>query len=39
MNATAPNGAPNGGSVTKNSKKTLLPAVPRRGPEAGVIRI
>jgi len=26
-----PKGRPSGGSVTKNSKKTSLPAVPRRG--------
>jgi hypothetical protein len=38
MNAAAPEGAPRGGSETKNSKNSL-PAVPQRGPEAGVLRI
>jgi len=32
------NGLPRGGSGTNNSKK-ILPAVPRRGPEAGLHRI
>jgi len=39
MIAAAPDGAPRGGSVTKNSKNSL-PAVPRRGPEAdGLVKI
>jgi hypothetical protein len=32
-------GRPRGGSITKFLKHTLLPAVPRRGPEAEVYRI
>jgi hypothetical protein len=39
MIVAAPHGAPRGESVTKNSKKNSLPAVPRRGPEAGILRI
>ena len=35
MIAAAPDGAPRSGLVTK-SFKNYLPAVPRRGPEAGV---
>ena len=31
-------GRPRGGSVTKNSKKNSLPAVPQRDLEAGVLR-
>ena len=38
MIAAAPKGRPRGGSVTNNPKKPL-PAVPRRGPEAGFHRI
>jgi hypothetical protein len=37
MNAAAPDGAPP--RRINNYSKTLLPAVPRRGPEAGVHRI
>ena len=33
-----PMGRPRGGSVTKNSKKNSLPAVPQRDLEAGVLR-
>jgi hypothetical protein len=35
MTTAAPDGAPRGGLVIKN-KKTPFPAVPRRGPEAGM---
>jgi len=34
--AAAPTGCPCGGQVTKKNSKNYLPAVPRRGPEAGV---
>jgi hypothetical protein len=37
MNAAAPDGAPP--RRINNYSKTPLPAVPRRGPEAGVLRI
>jgi hypothetical protein len=43
MNAAAPEGVTCGGSVTEKFRNlkiplSLLPAVPRRGPEAGVHR-
>ena len=38
MNAAASDGASRGGSVTK-MQKNFLSAVPRRGPEVGILRI
>jgi hypothetical protein len=38
MMAATPDGLPPGGSVTFQSKNSL-PAVPRRDPEAGVLRV